>query len=459
MLLAIFATAPRLAVQLGAPVFYNSDSPGYVQPAYDLYSGHGLTNRLKRPAGYPLMLAATFASLGPSLLTVTAVQHGLGILIVTLTYLLGRACFNRWVGFGAGLLVAISGPHISYEHLPIPESLFILLLLGLALALARAVQATSYGPALLAGLLLALATLVKPIGQALLPVAIVLTLLRPGTRRQRLLSAALLTAAFAGFMLPSMIRNQSIYGRFSLGGSLGDSLLALTEDHHRGKFVFDGPGLPPEPDPGRLAARRIIQAGVESGASSGAVRDRIRAELGLSEEQSDGLLQQLSLEAIRRQPLVFLGTVPRSLARMYQVDERSPARFRESQRSWDQLLTLGSLSLTTRAAREDGWRQAEIAMSLYRPASLGLLLPLLGLAGLVATWGRAAPGGWAPAMVPGVLWAYVLLVHAALNGPVVIYRYIAEPLLNVMVMGAVWIGFSYAGRLRAPRPARAAASE
>jgi 4-amino-4-deoxy-L-arabinose transferase-like glycosyltransferase len=465
VLLAIVAAIPRLILLLDAPIFYNSDSPGYLEPAYNLASGQEFAPRLKRPIAYQLLLAAILAGTGPHLAAVAAAQHCFGVLSVGLTYLLGRSCFNRWVGAGAGILLAISGPQLAYEHTPIPESLFIVLLLTLALTLIvmardgpllrprRSADSPSaaeplgvrlrtaersYRTSLLLGGLIGLASLVKPVAQTLLPLALGLTLVRGASPRRRLRSAAFLAVAFAIAVAPWMFRNLAVHGRFTLGGSLGDSLLARTVDHSRGRFVFDGPGLPAESDPVRNTARRLIQAGVNGGASSGTIRDRIRAELGLTEDETDRLLQELAVETIRRQPLVFLGSIPESLSSLYLEDEGSPAARADHQRAWSRLTTLGSLAQSSPTTRADQRDRAIALLDLYRPAQFGLLLPLAALVGLALRWRRPATGGLEPTAIVGILAILMVLAHVILNGPVPRYRYMVEPFVSVLALGAAW---------------------
>src|SRR5438105_274856 len=85
LLLTIVATAPRVFLQVNAPTFVFTDSPGYVEPAQSFVQGQGLTTRLKRPIGYPLLVAAGLSTNG-QLGTVTALQHSIGIATVALTY-------------------------------------------------------------------------------------------------------------------------------------------------------------------------------------------------------------------------------------------------------------------------------------------------------------------------------------------------------------------------------------
>ena len=87
------------------------------------------------------------------------VQRVLGVVSVLLTYRLGRACSGRWAGFSAAVLVALTGPLLTYEQAPLTESPLVLLLVGLSLALVAATRARNCRPAVYAGLLLGLTVL------------------------------------------------------------------------------------------------------------------------------------------------------------------------------------------------------------------------------------------------------------------------------------------------------------
>lgn len=446
VLLAIVAVAPRLALYFQAPIFVGGDSTSYLQPAYDLLTGQGLTTSLRRSVGYPLSLAAVFATFGPNPMAVAAIQHVLGVLTVALTYALGRLSFGRWVGFGAALLVAISGPQLAYEHTLMAEAPSTLLLVALAVVLIRATRATTHRWALLAGVLLGLAVLIKPAAQALLPLGLFFASLRPGSTHQRLVSTGALVAAFALVVSPWMLRNLAVNGSLSAGGRLGQTLLASTARHSRGIFVFDGATVPPEPDPTRLAARRIVQAGIDGGKIPPEILRQFRTELGLDERDADRLARQLVFEVIARQPGDFLGRIPHFIRVMYNEGGERSSLFRWDSSGLGRRGRLDELVRPPTPAQEASKAEVDMLLGVYQPSRFGLALPLVALVGLVAGW-RLRP--LAPALVPGLLSIAWVLVHVVLDGPPARYRYPVEPLLDVLAVGAVWTGFRYAaGRWR-----------
>jgi 4-amino-4-deoxy-L-arabinose transferase-like glycosyltransferase len=126
------------------------------------------------PPLYPIWLSLLIRFLGEDPLALRAFQVLLGTLTVALVCRLGRALFNRWIGAGAAMLVALHAPLVNLPVLLMTENLFILLLVAAFLCLIefarrdRTEQAElSMGnrrqPLLLfcAGWLLALATLTR----------------------------------------------------------------------------------------------------------------------------------------------------------------------------------------------------------------------------------------------------------------------------------------------------------
>ena len=97
------------------------------------------------------------------------VQHLLGVVTVLLTFGIGRLLFGVAGGLVAALLTAISGPVIVTEHYLMSEALFTLLLMSGLLATssrsARSARWATLGLLALAGAMLGLAALTRPIAQ------------------------------------------------------------------------------------------------------------------------------------------------------------------------------------------------------------------------------------------------------------------------------------------------------
>src|SRR6266498_3427518 len=154
-----------------APLFVRHDSVTYLQTGYELARGQGFDLPLRRTPLYPLLIGGVVWALGEDLDGLALVQHLLGLGTVVATYLLGKAMFGRLAGFLAGVLVAISAPLLIYEHYILAEPLFIPLLVIGMLLVVTALQRERAWLYVLGGLVLGLAALSRPIGQALLAVA------------------------------------------------------------------------------------------------------------------------------------------------------------------------------------------------------------------------------------------------------------------------------------------------
>jgi 4-amino-4-deoxy-L-arabinose transferase-like glycosyltransferase len=392
LLLVLTAAAPRSFLQARAPSFVFSESASYVEPALRLVHGEGLTPRLQRPIGYPLLVAAGLATSG-QLSFVTALQHSLGIATVALTYLFGRACANRAVGLAASLAIALSAPQLTYEHGLSPEAPFTLLLVGFCLLLLWSLRHGGLFPALCAGLVLGMATLVRPIGQVLLPFALLTTLLSPGSRRRRLLHTAVAAVAFAIVVTPWILVNLSSRGHFTLGGAPGESLLART--------------------------------------------------LSLTDDETNLLLQRIATDPIRRQPLDLVLSIPDSLVTLYALDEQGTTALWPSLAAWEGLPNLDSLVRRPTFEQELNKSRVDALLSVLRPHRFGLVLPLLGLLALALAW-RTPQRGAVLLLTP--LYACLILAQVALDGPVARYRYAAEPLLMVLAAVALWHGLGSAAQ-------------
>jgi 4-amino-4-deoxy-L-arabinose transferase-like glycosyltransferase len=194
-----------------------------------------------RTPGYPLFLALCQTLFGERTLPARLAQAALGAACVVLVYRLVRATWpgshppgaTGWTpALIAAALVAVEPYTVLTSAFLLSEALFLpLLLLGLW-GLASAWQPDSPrshpASALLAGLALGAAVLVKP-SFALFPPLVGLAWVVVSRRRSALLGAAVLGLGVALAMAPWWIRNANLYGRFVptalwAGASLYDGL-------------------------------------------------------------------------------------------------------------------------------------------------------------------------------------------------------------------------------------------
>lgn len=200
-----------------------ADEADYHAIAVNLLEGDGFasfegTPTARRPPGYPMFLAATYAIAGESPRAGRVVQAILGVAVVFLTGLLARRHFGETVSLVAAALAALNPFLIFMSGYLLTENLYIVLLLA-ALLCARDPRtlAASLPRAAATGVLLALATLARPTGLPMFEWVLAALLAWAGVSwRARLVRGAFATAAFALVVLPWYARNASVVGGWVL---------------------------------------------------------------------------------------------------------------------------------------------------------------------------------------------------------------------------------------------------
>lgn len=189
--------------------FVAVDSEGYLALAEGLraaYLGDATGDLfalgLVRPPGYPLLLAAASA-VSSSTWFIALTHVALGLAVVWVTYLLGRSLVDQRVGLTAAAIVAVEPGSIIYSGLLLTEVPFTLLLVVAGLLIwAGLERANPSTHAFLGGLVLAAATLVRPVS-LYLPLVLVPGLYLLGRRRGTHRTALAVAVAIAiGFALP-----------------------------------------------------------------------------------------------------------------------------------------------------------------------------------------------------------------------------------------------------------------
>src|SRR5262249_13893524 len=159
-------------------------------------------------------------------------QHALGVVTAGLTFALGRLCFTparvgRLVGLVAGITIALNGALVMSEHTVMTEALFVPLVTGSVAALVWALRSERLWLYGLAGLLLRLATLTRPVAQALVPVFPIMALLVTRSWRRTILASVVGLGVFGLTLAPFVVRSAESNDSASVG-SLGQSLLGRT---------------------------------------------------------------------------------------------------------------------------------------------------------------------------------------------------------------------------------------
>ena len=192
-----------LFAAVGSPErFWSPDDREYIPIANHLHasyltgSGHFFDLGLRRPPLYPLFLRAVFDVFGRHYAPVVIIQLGLSVATVALAYWLACLLLPRRLALLAAFLLAADPASIVFANQMMTETLFAFLL---TLALALAVVAMRREKTILAavaGLLLGLAVLTRPVA-FYLPLVLVPALVLAWRRRTSLILAAALVVGFA----------------------------------------------------------------------------------------------------------------------------------------------------------------------------------------------------------------------------------------------------------------------
>ncbi|MDP8923013.1 MAG: glycosyltransferase family 39 protein [Chloroflexota bacterium] len=435
------ALAFKLGFALRVAPFISKDSQAYFFPAWTLVHDGAFQLGLRRTPGYSGFLAGALLLVGDDLRGIILLQHLLGVGTAVLTYVLGRLAFGRLVGLGAGALAAISAPLVAYEHYLLSESLFAFAVTAALAALAWAWRRESGRLWLLGGLCVGLSTLVKPIGQIVLPLAILapivaarpwrfgLGLASTTTLRAFAVAPALVLLGYGLAVVPWTVRNKLVHD-LAAPSTFGRTLIARTASYDRG-FVFYDPDNPPS-DPVRGRALEIIQRGAKRSESDGTIATRLREELDLDPIEVNALMRDAALDVIARQPAYFVQGTLRFGLHIFNGEEIS-LRDHEAERK-DVVWNERTRDLLVATRSDDDARAASQLLRWYQPAEYAPLPLVLFALGLVSAAARPA---WRPALLPALAVVALILASAALNGPQERYRYPADPALTVIALGGI----------------------
>ena len=473
-LVVLAAAALRVAFAFRVPVFVTKDTIEYVEPALALVGGGPFELAQRRTPVYPLFVAGSVWLFGRDVLAIAFAQHLLGIGTAALAYTIGRLSFGVAAGLLGGLLAALSGPLVIYEHYLITEAVFAFLLVGSVALLVAGLRADRSGrfgkPGLYiacGGLVLGLAALTRPVGQAVALVVPLVFLAHYRAWRPTLRASAIGLGCFALVVVPWAIRNQVVYGAAG-AASTGRFLISRSVKHER-DFVFYERvvGAYAGEAPERTRARQIAQEVTDKRPEPGQIFQRVRDELGLTEARTDALLRDIALEAIMRDPMLWVqgtGEMFVELVRGAPKEERVDWHLEQHNQprvanQWQTKAGLASLlgPPTPTQVREQGAAQA--LAQIFRPTRYAGTLAALFLVGALAA---VLHRSLRPALLPALVVLTLLATSAALVGDVPRYRYPLDPLAYAVAAGGlttlVSAAFGVARRIGARTPAGPRAS-
>lgn len=441
-LIIAVAAALRLAFLFRAPPFYvGGDSPTYLQPAVDLLQGQGFDPIAKRPPLYPLFLTGTLAWLGKDLQGLSFAQHILGVTTAGAAWAIGRLTFGRFAGLAAGLLTAINGPLLIFEHYVMAETLFTTLLTLAVLCTLLLVRSGKPVYALLAGLLFGLASATRQSAQLLILLVPVSLLLGGASWRAARRPAVLALLGFALVLGPWLGFDYARHGVLS-SSTLGETLIwRLTRSDP--EYDFFRWQLAPVDDPRLQDARKFVFGEAADRELPSDTKVAAQQRFGLSEAQADTLMRSVALEAIRHNPQAYLGTSLQILLGHLlgteqwlggQGKQGGVSRYVNSESKYEGFWS-PSLRLYIQnpsPAQEREFSRAQALTNLFQPYRFGWPLLMLFLSGIALA---AVAPRYRLGLVPACAALLLLALAAFLAGSLPRYRYPADPFLAVVQGG------------------------
>jgi 4-amino-4-deoxy-L-arabinose transferase-like glycosyltransferase len=243
-LLAILAVALVLRLALWAWIgatdehrFWDADTRSYHLPALALLELHEFAVSPERPGvaetnrtpGYPVFLAAAYAVFGEKAAVVALLQIGLGLATIALAFVIGDRRGGSQIGFWSALLLALDPVSLTFHEILMTESLFTFLISAAALVGLCASARRGWGMPAAVGLLIALATLVRPISYFLAPPVALLLGMRRGAKEGSVRGGV---AATIATLVPVLLivggwqlRNYARTGHAQLSRVTGETIL------------------------------------------------------------------------------------------------------------------------------------------------------------------------------------------------------------------------------------------
>lgn len=418
----------RALMTVGSGVVLWPDSDVFLYTVQQILRGEFLAHDAFRTLIYPYFLAA-FLWWGETPAAGTAIvaaQHALGLAAAWLFYRVGREVVGRRAALVAALVFSLHPLLLFYEASVLTEALFVFAVSLFAVSGSALLRAPTAGRAILVGIMSALLTLVRPVGQGI-ALAVALPLWCAGLRPRRALAlTGLVAAANLVAILPWMAVNQQQYGFFGVATGRGLGLFTR---------VFEIDRLPPSP----VSAFPDVARGYEpvqgrSSSVANLVLAHLRANHHYSTRQSDDAMYGFALEAIRQHPARFAWN---SLIQWGRQIGTTFGDVRTCASETGPYLCSGRMIGEARAAFPDaahaGWpllrrhianglSRAQVRMEVIWP------LALLGLVAFLAA--REGPADRrAVGLMLAALAAYLTLVPALTQWPVDRYRLPADAVL------------------------------
>lgn len=213
--LVLVALTARIAGALAiGDSFHFPDEAVYVDAAMRLAQGSGFAVEYRNVPGYPVFLALLTLGLSPALLCLRVAQAAVAALGCLAVFALGDRLFGRRVAIVAGVTYALDPLMVLSSGLLYPETLAALLVPLVVLATFDGAERDFLARSAIAGGLLGLAALLRPVALILFPVVAVWLLVMAELRpRRRVAHVLALGLAFLLVLAPWTLRNARVHGR------------------------------------------------------------------------------------------------------------------------------------------------------------------------------------------------------------------------------------------------------
>jgi len=240
MALSVLVRLPWVLIVHPTPV---SDTRFYYFSAQSIAEGHGYQilghPTAFFPVGWPAFLGGLFFFTGPSMLAIEVLNLVLWAAVAALVYVLGRRLDGRATGVVAGVLTALSPTMAIYVLRAYSEALFIPLLLIVCLLLTSRRETPSLRNAVLAGVFLGVAILVRSTAEMLILILPFWLLLRR-PRRESWRAALALGVATCLVLAPWVARNKVVMHTTSLSTNGGVTLWLGSNPRATGGWINYG---------------------------------------------------------------------------------------------------------------------------------------------------------------------------------------------------------------------------
>ena len=188
---------------------------------------------------YPIFLSILYSIFGHNYLVVRFTQAILGSLICIITYFIAKLLFNKKIALASLIIIAICPTLIEYSRYLMAETLFVFLFTLSIFYLLKADREKLLKNKMIAGILMGLTSLTKPVVVLFLPLLILwlLIFLKNSYFKEKLKTQLIITSFFFLTLTPWIIRNFVIYHKFVFTTNIGYTFYGAKNILSKGGFI------------------------------------------------------------------------------------------------------------------------------------------------------------------------------------------------------------------------------